>query len=109
MTPSQVNKNVRASRISGQIWNQENPFTKTTMKATRLGAINLGQGNAHFPVPPFFFSSFQSYLNNSSNHNYTRNQGSLKLVNTLSQIYSKEDHFNRTLDPLKEILITPGG
>jgi len=79
------------------------------MKANKLKAINLGQGNASFPIPEIFFSSFQSYLNNSCNHNYTRNLGSPTLCSSIASIYSNEKHFNRPLNALTEILVTPGG
>jgi len=101
-------ENIRATRICGQIWKQENPFQKTTVKANKLNAINLGQGNANFPVPQFFFDFLKSQLANGvGNHNYTRNQGAPKLCQAISKVYSKE--FGRQIDPLKEVLVTPGG
>jgi hypothetical protein len=51
-------KLIRASRISGQLFNSPNVFVETTMKANQLGAINLGQGAATFEIPDFYFSSF---------------------------------------------------
>ena len=69
-------------------------------------SLNLYQGIPNLPPPSFFQSSLTTRLSTPLTHQYSRSYGHLDLVKKLAQIYSP--FFQRTIDPLTEVLVVPG-
>ena len=82
-------------------------WSKSSKLAMSQGCANLGQGFPDWNPPEFIFESFNHHLNNpQTNHQYTRAYGTPKLVEEISDTYSKV--YNRKIDTNTEILVTNG-
>lgn len=81
------------------VWSEFTPL------ANKHKAVNLGQGFPDFPAEKFVLESTVKAIENNIVQ-YARVQGHLRLVNALSATYSPR--LNKVIDPLTEILITPG-
>lgn len=71
--------------------------------------INLGQGYPDSSPPQFALESLASAVSDATTshlHQYTRSSGHPFLVKTLASRYST--HFNRFVDPMKEVVVTVG-
>jgi len=80
-------------------------FAEYTALAIEHNAVNLGQGFPNFPAPDFVKEAAQEAIAADLNQ-YTRSAGHLRLVHALANVYSPL--FDRTLDPLTEIVVTDG-
>lgn len=79
-------------------------FSKLAMETQ---SVNLGQGFPDWKPPQFLLDSLVKNIQNpSSNHQYTRAAGALRLVEALAKTYSPR--FKREIDPMKEILVSNG-
>jgi aspartate/methionine/tyrosine aminotransferase len=75
--------------------------------AMTTSSVNLGQGFPDWTPPEFVLDAIQKQISNaSSNHQYSRFLGSLKLCDSIARNYS--DKFKRKIDPLSEILVANG-
>jgi len=80
-------------------------FAEFTALANTTGAVNLGQGFPNFAAPDFVKEAARNAIAADLNQ-YARSAGHPHLVEALSQTYSPL--FGRTLDPLRQILVTVG-
>jgi kynurenine--oxoglutarate transaminase/cysteine-S-conjugate beta-lyase/glutamine--phenylpyruvate transaminase len=80
-------------------------FAEFTVLANATGAVNLGQGFPNFAAPDFVKKPAGNAIAADLNQ-YARSAGHPHLVEALSQTYSPL--FGRTLDPLRQILVTVG-
>jgi aspartate/methionine/tyrosine aminotransferase len=80
-------------------------FAEFTALATQVGAVNLGQGFPNFAAPDFVKAAAQQAIAADLNQ-YTRSAGHPRLVQALAAVYGPL--FDRTLDPLREIVVTVG-
>ena len=80
-------------------------FAEFTALAMQHGAVNLGQGFPNFAAPDFIKEAAQAAIRADLNQ-YARSAGQPRLVNEISELYSPL--FGRTLDPLREIVVTTG-
>jgi len=90
----------------------ENVWVRAVNLVNQYKPVNMGQGMPDFTevVPQSLKAALiktQSPDAPVTNNQYTRGQGNVQLVNELADIYSPL--FKRTLDPMKEILVTVGG
>ena len=93
-----------------------NVFAQFTALAKQHGAANLGQGFPSFGSPRFLQDAVMKAMQGdvfattgapeSLGNQYTRPGGEPNLAETLARLYGPR--FNRTLDPLKEIVTTIG-
>eukprot|EP01100_Stratorugosa_tubuloviscum_P013220 TRINITY_DN6507_c3_g1_i1.p1 TRINITY_DN6507_c3_g1~~TRINITY_DN6507_c3_g1_i1.p1 ORF type:complete len:475 (-),score=204.96 TRINITY_DN6507_c3_g1_i1:23-1390(-) len=93
----------RLEKFGPSVWLEFTPLANSS------GAVNLGQGFPDFSPPDFALSALsnQSLLTTTPLlHQYARSGGHLRLTQVLSKLYSNQ--IDRTLDPLKEIVITVG-
>src|SRR5690349_20707248 len=71
-------------------------------------SVNMGQGFPDWQPPEFFIEAMTKNINApNANQRYTRTPGNLKLCETLANHYTTS--FNRTLNPLSEVLVANGG
>jgi aspartate/methionine/tyrosine aminotransferase len=99
---STFNKKFWANRIKNfgdTVWTEFTPL------ANEYKAVNLGQGFPDFGGTHFVLSEAINAIKKDINQ-YTRSQGHLRLVKALSSYYS--NIFERSIDPLSEIVITMG-
>ena len=80
-------------------------FAEFTALANQVQAVNLGQGFPDFPAPDFIKAAAAQAVAGDLNQ-YTRSAGHPRLVKALASFYSPR--FDRTLDPLAELVITVG-
>ncbi len=80
-------------------------FAEFTALANQHQAVNLGQGFPDFPAPDFIKAAAVQAINADLNQ-YTRSAGHPRLVKALAAFYSPR--FERTLDPMTELVITVG-
>lgn len=80
-------------------------FAEFTALANAVGAVNLGQGFPNFAAPDFVKDAACAAIAADLNQ-YARSAGHPRLVQALAQVYSPL--FDRTLDPLREIVVTVG-
>ena len=80
-------------------------FAEFTALANQVGAVNLGQGFPNFAAPDFVKEAARQAIAADLNQ-YARGAGHPRLVNALAQIYGPL--LNRSLDPLREIVVTVG-
>ena len=80
-------------------------FSEFTALAIEHKAVNLGQGFPNFSAPDFIKEAAQQAIAADYNQ-YARGAGQLRLVNALAQVYGP--HFQRGLDPLREVVVTVG-
>lgn len=81
-------------------------WTEFTPLANKHGATNLGQGFPNWPVEPFVTKALEEASKDQSAFQYSRSAGDLKLVQKLAVVYSPL--FGRTIDPLKQVLVSNG-
>lgn len=91
-----------ARRIEGF---QTSVFAEFTVLAQAHDAVNLGQGFPNFSAPDFVKDAACAAIQAELNQ-YARSAGHPRLVNALAQVYSPL--FERTLDPMSEIVATVG-
>jgi aspartate/methionine/tyrosine aminotransferase len=97
-----ANMNRAATRIAKYktaIWGE------LTAMANRLGATNLGQGFPSWEAEKFVKDAGMQAIAANLNQ-YTRSAGHMRLVQAVGTMYSSI--FERTIDPLTEVLITNG-
>lgn len=80
-------------------------FAEFTALANQVGAVNLGQGFPNFAAPDFIKRAAQEAIAADLNQ-YARGAGHPPLVKSLAKTYSPL--FERTIDPLAEIVVTTG-
>jgi len=80
-------------------------FAEFTALAIATGAVNLGQGFPNFAAPDFVKEAARTAIAADLNQ-YARSAGHPRLVQALAQVYSPL--FDRTLDPMREIVVTVG-
>jgi len=80
-------------------------FAEFTALANQHQAVNLGQGFPDFPAPDFIKAAAAQAIAADLNQ-YTRSAGHPRLVKALAAFYSPR--FDRTLDPMTELVITVG-
>ena len=80
-------------------------FAEFTALANQHQAVNLGQGFPDFPAPDFIKAAAAQAIAGDLNQ-YTRSAGHPRLVKALAAFYSPR--FDRTLDPMTELVITVG-
>jgi aspartate/methionine/tyrosine aminotransferase len=80
-------------------------FAEFTALAIAHQAVNLGQGFPNFPAPDLIKQAARSAIDADLNQ-YARGAGHPRLVNALAAVYGPL--FERTLDPLQEIVVTVG-
>eukprot|EP00008_Paramoeba_atlantica_P008191 CAMPEP_0201476176 /NCGR_PEP_ID=MMETSP0151_2-20130828/1446_1 /ASSEMBLY_ACC=CAM_ASM_000257 /TAXON_ID=200890 /ORGANISM="Paramoeba atlantica, Strain 621/1 / CCAP 1560/9" /LENGTH=426 /DNA_ID=CAMNT_0047856469 /DNA_START=163 /DNA_END=1443 /DNA_ORIENTATION=- len=83
----------------GTVWEEFSPL------AIKYNAINLGQGFPNFSGPQWVMDRAKEAIDEGQNQ-YSRPAGDISLVNAISELYSP--HYNRKLDPMKEIVTTNG-
>lgn len=94
---------IGSERISN--FPQENVWTEYTRLSIEYKSMNLGQGFPDWSTPQFIKdSTVDAVLNGSLS--YARPAGDMELTTQVAQLYSPL--LNRTIDPVKEILITNG-
>ncbi|XP_072145346.1 kynurenine aminotransferase-like isoform X4 [Dermacentor andersoni] len=80
------------------------------MQSSSLGEesdiVNLSAGFPDYPPPVFLLNALQDAIACNSFHQYTRGSGHPRLVNALSQMYSRL--IGRKIDPENEVLVTVG-
>lgn len=81
------------------VWSEFTPL------AIQYKSVNLGQGFPAFPAPDFAKEALKKATDDDFNQ-YSRSQGLIDLVNIVADVY--KDKYNRTIDPLNEVLITMG-
>jgi kynurenine---oxoglutarate transaminase / cysteine-S-conjugate beta-lyase / glutamine---phenylpyruvate transaminase len=111
LTPFLLLFNFLAQKKSG--FGAKSVWAEFTPLAVESNAINLGQG---FPdlglsdgpesLPKFVLSAAQESVYDASKVQYSRIQGSPRLVNALAAFYSPR--LRREIDPLSEVLVTVG-
>lgn len=80
-------------------------FAEFTGLANAHKAVNLGQGFPNFPAPDFIKEAAQAAIAADINQ-YARGNGHPRLVNAVANTYNPL--FGRTLDAMREIVITDG-
>ncbi len=80
-------------------------FAEFSALALEHGAVNLGQGFPNFAAPDFIKEAAQAAIAADLNQ-YARGAGHLPLVEKLAALYGPL--FGRTLDPLREVVVTTG-
>lgn len=80
-------------------------FAEFTALALQHGAVNLGQGFPNFAAPDFIKEAARAAIAAEINQ-YARSAGHPRLANTLAHVYGPL--FGRTLDPMREIMVTTG-
>ncbi len=80
-------------------------FAAFSALALEHGAVNLGQGFPNFAAPDFIKAAAQAAIAGDLNQ-YARGAGHLPLVEMLAAVYGPL--FGRTLDPLREVVVTTG-
>jgi len=87
----------------------ENHWVRAVKLVQQYNPVNLGQGFPDFQVPEVLSKALIDTQsgNNVPTNQYTRGQGNPRLVKALSALYSPL--YNRTLDPMKNFLVTVGG
>ncbi|XP_075547288.1 kynurenine aminotransferase-like isoform X6 [Dermacentor variabilis] len=68
--------------------------------------VNLSHGFPDYPPPVFLLNALQDAIACNSMHQSTRGSGHPRLVNVLSQMYSRL--IGRKIDPENEVLVTVG-
>ncbi|MFW6147283.1 MAG: aminotransferase class I/II-fold pyridoxal phosphate-dependent enzyme [Thermodesulfobacteriota bacterium] len=78
------------------------------MEARRRGedVVDLGMGNPDLPTPHHIVDKMVEAVQNPKNHRYSASRGITKLRHAVSDWYS--DHFDVSLDPDEEIIVTIG-
>lgn len=95
------NKSKTADYEKPTIWHTFSRLAMTT------NSVNLGQGFPDWSPPGFLLDSIQKHVSNpSSNNQYARFAGSLKLCESIARNYSQK--FKRKIDPLTEVLVANG-
>ncbi len=75
--------------------------------ALSLNAVNLAGGIPDWKCPRFFLDTLEKYVTDAStNHQYTRSSGNIKLVKSIAETY--KETFHRNIDPFNEIIISTG-
>jgi kynurenine--oxoglutarate transaminase/cysteine-S-conjugate beta-lyase/glutamine--phenylpyruvate transaminase len=101
----ELENQIKAKKTDG--YDKPTIWIKFTKLALGTGSVNLGQGFPDWQPPKFLIDSLNKHISSqTSNHQYTRTMGNLKLVESLAQSYSPV--FKRELDPLSEILVGNG-
>ncbi|KAI3385991.1 hypothetical protein SNEBB_002795 [Seison nebaliae] len=87
---------------------ETNVWVEFCSLAKKYNAISLGQGFINYAPPDFYLRALREVTEdqNACLHQYTRPFGHPRLVTAVARIYSKA--FDRTIDPMNEILITVG-
>jgi aspartate/methionine/tyrosine aminotransferase len=80
-------------------------FGEFSALALQHGAVNLGQGFPNFAAPDFIKEAAAAAIAGDLNQ-YARAAGHLPLVEKLAEVYGPL--FGRTLDPLREVVVTTG-
>lgn len=80
-------------------------FSTMTAMAQRLNALNLSQGFPDFPAPPALLEALSQATQNGYNQ-YAPGDGLLPLREQVAEVFKKRDDLR--LDPVHEIIITPG-
>eukprot|EP00300_Choanocystis_sp_HF-7_P000014 c10011_g1_i1.p1 GENE.c10011_g1_i1~~c10011_g1_i1.p1 ORF type:complete len:425 (+),score=96.04 c10011_g1_i1:38-1276(+) len=84
-----------------------NVFAEFSQLATKVGAVNLGQGFPSFPAAPFLGECLAEASTTPTHYQYTRPAGFPPLCETLANLYSP--FLNRKIDPMNEIAVFCGG
>jgi len=101
-TPSASHYDPVAGRVRGF---GATVFAEFTALANAVGAVNLGQGFPNFAAPDFVKEAAIAAIAADLNQ-YARSAGHPRLVQALAHAYSPL--FERTLDPMTEIVVTVG-
>jgi aspartate/methionine/tyrosine aminotransferase len=91
--------------LKPSIWSEYKDIVAKSPNPEKV--INLGEISSDISPPKLFLEALKKNVSNlEANHQYTRAFGSLKLVNAISNNYSKI--LNRKIDPLNEISVSAG-
>ncbi|XP_026463423.1 kynurenine--oxoglutarate transaminase 3-like isoform X1 [Ctenocephalides felis] len=92
-------------RFTGQ---EKSVWVEYIELAIKYKPLNLGQGFPDYPCPEHVTKALADVATGPDSllHQYTRGFGHPRLVNALATLYSKV--LNRSIDPMKEILVTSG-
>jgi len=89
---------------------EKNVWVEFIQLALEYKPLNLGQGLPDDLVPDYVINSLRDVINDPSvfMHQYTRGFGHPRLVNAISDLYSKLINNGHKIDPNKEVLVTDG-
>ena len=95
----------RMGLLPPYILNKINTLNET-MRAQGVDVIDLGMGNPVEPIQDEVIAELKAQLDDPANHRYSKPRGIPPLKQAFARHY--ERHFNVTLDPEKEVIMSIG-